>query len=239
MTLKPEDRLIVAADFRSDNFREIHDDVLTLAEELEGLGVYIKVNSALRAWGYDLIGKMHKQGLRVFADLKLYDIPETLATDGWLLREARPEIVTAACACGARSLTALREALPNTEILGVTVLTSMDEDEVDVVFGTHTNDAVGCLAGVAESAGLCGLVCSGHELAYLREHYGDTFTFTVPGIRPAWAQVANDDQRRVMTPAEAIKAGAHRLVIGRPITQAKNPREAVERTLAEIEEALE
>lgn len=238
MTLKPEDRLVVAADFKGDS-ESVRKKALELATGLQDLEVYLKVNSALRACGYDLINEIHAYGLRVFADLKLYDIPETLATDGELLRKVRPEIVTAACACGARSLTALRDALPpDSEILGVTVLTSMDEGEVDIVFGTRTKDAVGCLASVAESAGLRGLVCSGHELAYLREHYGDTFTFTVPGIRPAWASVANDDQRRTMTPAEAIRAGADRIVVGRPITQVENRREAVKRTLEEIAEAL-
>ncbi len=237
--LTPAKRLIVAADFKP-GFGQGRDwvrgQVLSLAEELHGTGVYLKVNSALRACGYGLIPEIHARDLKVFADLKLYDIGETLSTDGVLLKEARPELLTTVCSAGVVALKYLKEELPSTEVLGVTVLTSLNDEDAQAMFTCSTEEAVMRLADVAKDAGIDGLISSGRELAVLRPKFGELFTYNTPAIRPTWAIVPGDDQNpeRIMTPAKAIKAGADRIVVGRPITKAANRREAVMRTIEEI-----
>ena len=120
-----------------------------------------------------------------------------------------------------------------TQILAITVLTSLDDGDLDAVgqIGPAGDQALR-LALVAKTAGADGVVCSAHEIARLRAACGPDFKLVVPGIRPAWA--ASGDQKRVMTPREAMKLGADHLVIGRPITQAADPRGALDRILAEI-----
>jgi orotidine-5'-phosphate decarboxylase len=237
--LTPEERLIVAADFEpvGSNRREsVRKQVLTLADNIGGTGVYLKVNSALRACGYSLIDEIHARGLRVFADLKLYDIGNTLATDGVLLDEARPELLTVVCSTGIVAMQALKSRLQRTEVLGVTVLTSLNEDESQAMFTCSTEEAVMRFSQFASDAKIDGLISSPKEAAVLRAKFGLVLSLNTPAIRPAWAIVSNDDQNpdRIMTPAKAIEAGADRIVVGRPITQAKNPQEAVMRTIEEI-----
>jgi orotidine-5'-phosphate decarboxylase len=254
-TLKPEERLIVAADFKPDleilGFtkwndvkgllrRQVESKVLALADSLKGTGVYLKVNSALRACGYSLIDEIHQRGLKVFADLKLYDIGRTLAVDGILLREARPELVTTVCTAGVSAMQALKAELPGTEVLGVTVLTSLNDSATKAMFTCSTEDAVLRFAEVAKAAKIDGLISAPKEAAPLRANFGMLFTLNTPAIRPLWSVVKGDDQNqdRVMTPAEAIKAGADRIVVGGPIVGADNPYDAVMRTIEEIASAM-
>jgi len=258
----PADCLIVAADFEppdqeswieedswegerlicAANRNWIFKKVRNLAKNLAGTGVYLKVNSALRACGHHLVESIHEQGLRVFADLKLCDIPATLRTDGRLLRRVKPDLLTVMCATGDSSIGVLKNELPETELLGVTMLTSLDERYAMGVHQRPIADMVQMLALYGSHAGVDGFVASAHEARLIREAVPDPrFTINTPAIRPVWATVVGDDQNltRVMTPAQAIQAGANRIVVGRPIIRAKNPREAVERTLAEIEQALD
>lgn len=249
-TLTPAERLIVAADFKpqpsQDIERQPHElrniiwnRVLALADSLKGTGVYLKVNSALRACGYDLIDEIHSRGLRVFADLKLFDIGETLSTDGVLLREAKPELLTTVCVAGVTAMQALKAELPDTEVLGVTVLTSLKDADTKAMFTCSTEEAVMRFAQVAAEAKIDGLISSAKEAEALRAKFGIVLSLNTPAIRPTWAIVPGDDQNpdRVMTPAKAIKAGADRIVVGRPIVQAEKPYDAVMRTIEEIASA--
>lgn len=245
MQLTPAERLIVAADFKprsemGQGRADVASQILTLAQSLKGTGVYIKVNSGLRASGYGLINQIHSLGLRVFADLKLFDIGETLATDGVLLREAKPEIVTTVCAAGISALRALRAELPDTEILGVTVLTSLTEADAITLYGANIQTSIMMFARVAEAAGMDGLICAPTDLGLIRSVVKRSMSYNTPGIRPKWAKVSGDDQNpdRVMTPAKAIAAGADRIVVGRPIVKAESPYDAVMRTLDEIFSAM-
>jgi orotidine-5'-phosphate decarboxylase len=237
------ERLIVAADFKpgeGESKWQVRDKALGLADALHGTGVYLKVNSILRACGYDLIKQIHDRGLKVFADLKLYDIEETLGTDGDLLREVKPELLTTVCTVGRSSMKFLKSKLPDTEVLGVTILTNLTDSDTDLMYGASVEESVKNLVFYA-SQSVDGFICSPKEARRLREvYFGFDFTLNTPGIRPAWATVAGDDQNksRVMTPADAIRAGADRIVVGRPIVRAENPREAVERTLEEIASAV-
>lgn len=240
--LAPAERLIVAADFKptAPNGKDwVKAQVLALADSLKGTGVYLKVNSALRASGYDLIGEIQSRGLRVFADLKLFDIGETLSTDGVLLKEAKPELLTTACVAGVTAIQALKAELPDTEVLGVTVLTSLKDADTQAMFTCSTEEAVMRFAQVAADAKIDGLISSPKEAEMLRAKFGIVLSLNTPAIRPTWAIVPGDDQNpdRIMTPAKAIKAGADRIVVGRPIVKAEKPYDAVMRTIEEIASA--
>jgi orotidine-5'-phosphate decarboxylase len=232
-------RLIVAADYKPEGGNGriwFRNKVLRLADELHGTGVYIKLNTILRAFGYDMIHEVHDRGLLVFADLKVFDIADTLTIDGILLQEFKPELLTAVCTVGVKGLRALKAQLPDTEVLGVTVLTDLTNDDTGSMFSCTTLEAALRFAQVAADGNANGLISSGHEVEALKAKFEMLFTYNTPAIRPAWANVVGDGQNkaRVMTPAEAIRAGATRIVVGRPITQSDNPRDAVLRTLDEI-----
>lgn len=243
-TLEPAERLIIAADYkptspRDNRRREVRNKVLELARNLSKTGVYIKVNSALRTCGYNLIYEIQQLGLKIFADLKLYDIPEILSIDGILLEEFQPEILTVACPAGKKAMSSLKAELPKTEVLGVTVLTSVPDSESWESFGRDIETAVNNLAVSAKSAGMDGVICSPKEAKHMRLLIGEKMTINTPAIRPKWAIILGDDQNleRVATPAEAIGFGADRIVVGRPITRAENPYYATMRTIEEIFEA--
>ncbi len=240
-TLTPAERLIVAADFKPDPKQGQGRDwtimkVIRLAQSLKGTGVCLKVNSALRACGYTLIKQIHEEGLKVFADLKLFDIGETLSTDGILLKEAKPELLTTVCVAGVTAMQALKAELPDTEVLGVTVLTSLKDADTQAMFTCSTEEAVMRFAQVAADAKIDGLISSPKEAEVLRAKFGIVLSLNTPAIRPTWAIVPGDDQNpeRIMTPAKAIKAGADRIVVGRPIVKAEKPYDAVMRTIEEI-----
>jgi orotidine-5'-phosphate decarboxylase len=245
-TLTPPERLIVAADFKPtspNGCERVGRQVLALARSLEGTGVYLKVNSALRACGYGLIEQIRQFGLRVFADLKLVDIPNTLATDGALLEEMRPELLTTMCVAGVAALRSLKAELPDTEVLGVTALTSLIDADTKAMFACSTEEVVLRFAQVAVAADIDGLISSAKEVEALRARFGTLLSLNAAGIRPAWSIVPGDDQnpKRIMTPSKAIRAGVDRIVVGRPITNPPpglTPRGAVLQTIDEIKAAM-
>lgn len=235
----PAERLIVAIDLdphESGSRVESKRDVLELVARMARTGVYIKVNSALRAVGYNLIDNIHAHGLKVFADLKLFDIGETLSKDGKFLQAVKPGILTVSCQSGREAMRRLKDMLPDTEVIGVAALTSLSPAEVQRVFGCSPLDAILRQAELALDAGLDGMVCSPAEVTALRRHFGDLLRFVTPAIRPEWSVVTGDDQERsrIATPAKALRSGSDRLVVGRPITQAKDPLRAIARTLEEV-----
>jgi orotidine-5'-phosphate decarboxylase len=177
-------------------------------------------------------------GFDIFLDLKFHDIPNTVAGAVAAAAELpRVKMLTLHATGGLAMMRAAREALAGKEkrpaLLGVTILTSMDAQAMEAVglAGTPASRALS-LARLAKEAGLDGVVASAHEVASIREACGPEFLIVVPGIRPASAAV--NDQSRVATPTKAIRAGANYLVVGRPITAAKNPRKAAELIGAEI-----
>ena len=161
-------------------------------------------------------------GVQVFLDLKLHDIPNTVAGAARAVAKLRPEILTVHAAGGADMIKAAVQAAPETLVAGVTLLTSIgDKDLADLGVGGSVSDAVRRMASLAVSAGARGLVCSPQEVAAVRAEVGPDILLITPGIRPAG--VTSDDQARIATPVEALKAGADLLVIGRPITRAPDP----------------
>lgn len=236
------DRLIVAFDFPVGERKEVWKKNVELAKSLQKTGITAKVNSGLRACGYDLIDMFHDYGLKVMADLKLYDIADTLKIDGMLLREAKPEFLTVVCSTGVKAMKALKIELPDTEIMGITVLTDLNDDDSRDMFSCSTLDAVLRFAHLAEQVPLGGLVSSAKEVpALIEEDFELFFTLNTPCVRSLYDIVPGDNQNpdRVLTPEKAIRNGADRIVVGRPITLARNPYDAVMRKLEEIDRALQ
>jgi orotidine-5'-phosphate decarboxylase len=172
------------------------------------------------------IHDMAEFGLPIFLDLKLHDIPNTVAKAVHALRPLDPHILTVHAAGGRAMMEDAKAAAPSgTKVVAVTVLTSLDgEDLRSIGAGKDLHAQVARLTGLARQAGLDGVVCSGAEVAAAKKSWPDGF-FVVPGVRPANGQAG--DQKRVVTPRQALDAGASILVIGRPITQAEDPDMAV------------
>ncbi len=178
-------------------------------------------------------------GMPLFVDVKLHDIPNTVSGGIASLLPLSADYITIHTSGGTGMMKAAAEAAAKApgkrpKILGVTVLTSLDSGDLEQV-GQDTNTArqVERLALLAKASGLDGIVCSPAEVARLRQACGPDFVLMVPGIRPVWA--AANDQKRIMTPREAMEAGATHLVIGRPITGAADPAEAASRITQELD----
>lgn len=179
------------------------------------------------------VAALSGKGLPVFLDLKLHDIPNTVAGAVAALATLAPAILTVHAGGGAAMARAARDAAPaTTRIVAVTVLTSLDDDDLAAAgVGDGAAAQVLRLAAVARCGGLDGVVASAHEAAAVRAAWDDAL-IVVPGVRPAGADVG--DQKRVMTPREALAAGASVLVIGRPITAAADPAAAAAAILASL-----
>jgi orotidine-5'-phosphate decarboxylase len=179
----------------------------------------------------------------IFLDLKLHDIPETMRRAFLSAAEHKPEFVTVHCDQGEGMLREVTQSNPgNTKILAVTLLTSLSAKNLATLgyaenYVRDLSSLVLLRARIAREAGCQGIVCSGQEVGMIKKQLPDLIAVT-PGIRPAWSVVGKDDQKRVVTPAEAVKNGADYIVVGRPIRDAKDPAEAARRTAQEIESAL-
>ncbi|NUW31299.1 orotidine-5'-phosphate decarboxylase [Nonomuraea sp. SMC257] len=181
-----------------------------------GLELYLR-------YGPDVIASVRgASGVRVFLDLKLHDIPNTVAGAARAVSRLRPAILTVHAAGGPKMIRAAVEAAPHTQIASVTVLTSLGEADLAAIgLAGPADDAVRRLAAMSVEAGATALVCSPNEVAAVRAEVGPGITLITPGVRPAGADA--QDQARVATPEQALADGADLLVIGRPITGAPDP----------------
>jgi orotidine-5'-phosphate decarboxylase len=204
----------------------------SVREHAGGVKLGLEFFSANGPEGVRAIGEL---GLPVFLDLKLHDIPNTVAKAVEALAPLAPAILTVHATGGRAMLAAAKAAAPaSTKVVAVTVLTSLDADDlVEAGVAGSSADQVERLARLAQAAGLDGIVCSGAEVAAARDEWPGGF-FVVPGVRPAGADVA--DQKRVATPAQALADGADVLVIGRPITGAPDPAQAIRDIAATLNE---
>jgi orotidine-5'-phosphate decarboxylase len=231
--MQPKERLIYPLDVAS--LAEAREQIALLAGEV---GVFKVGLELFTAAGPEAVRLVHDAGARCFLDLKLHDIGETVARSVEAAVALRVRFLTVHAVNGARALTRAAQvaAGSDTQLLAVTVLTSLeDADLAEIGLTGPTGDAVTRLAGVAFGAGVPGLVCSPRECVALRDAHGPAGRgplLVVPGVRPAGA--ATNDQRRVATPADAIRAGADHLVVGRPIRDAADPRAAARAIVAEI-----
>jgi orotidine-5'-phosphate decarboxylase len=224
--MQANDRLVVAVDLSS------RDEILRLVDELHGVAGVFKLGlQAFIANGPDIVREVVARGEKVFLDLKIHDIPNTAQHAVAEAAGLGASIVTVHTGGGPAMLRAC--AHDGLLVLGVTVLTSLDEGElVAIGFSGSPMDNAVRLARLAKDAGLGGVVASPLEIRAIREACGERFVILTPGIRPAGAEVG--DQRRTMTPREAVAAGASYIVVGRPITGAKDRREAALRIVEEM-----
>jgi orotidine-5'-phosphate decarboxylase len=215
------------------------DNALSLARSVKpyvgGLKVGLEFITAL---GPDAIRRVAEIGLPVFADVKFHDIPNTVAGAAKAIAGLGVAMFNVHASGGEAMMRSAAEAIapwtPRPLLIAVTVLTSLDDGVLDTVGQkTPAREQVARLAALTKASGLDGVVCSAHELATVRAACGPDFLTIVPGIRPAG--VAKGDQKRVMTPKEAVAAGADILVIGRPITAAPDPAAAAKAIAKELE----
>jgi orotidine-5'-phosphate decarboxylase len=175
-------------------------------------------------------------GVQVFLDLKLHDIPATVAGAARAVARLRPSMLTVHAAAGRAAISAAAEAAPTAKIVAVTVLTSLGEEDLDSIgLAGPVSAAVRRLAALSVAAGARGVVCSPREVAEVRGEVGPDITLITPGVRPVGAEA--HDQARIATPEEALRAGADLLVIGRPITGAADPGAAAAAVAASLRRA--
>lgn len=230
--LSARERLIVALDVSSA--REARELVTSIGD---AAGLYKVGLQLFTAEGPGVVRELVGAGHRVFLDLKLHDIPNTVAHAVKSAAALGASMLTVHASGGPAMLKAAVEAAGDRlTLLAVTVLTSMNDDELSQVgVAGRVLDQVLRLGELARTAGCSGLVASARESAQLRSALGEGFAIVNPGVRPAGAKL--NDQRRVATPAEAIRAGASHLVVGRPIIQAADPAQAAREIVTEIEQA--
>jgi orotidine-5'-phosphate decarboxylase len=235
-----KNKLIVALDV------ETAREALNLFSALKDVAGMFKIGSQLfTASGAGLVREIVTAGGRIFLDLKFHDIPNTVAAAG--VEAARLGVsIFDVHACGGSEMmrrtaeavaeTALREGINRPLIIGITVLTSMDDSTLaETGFSSSTTEQVSRMARLADESGLDGVVASPHEVKLVRETVGrNNFVIVTPGVRPSGA--ANDDQRRVMTPTDAVRAGADYLVVGRPILKATDPALAAHQIVEEMQQ---
>ena len=223
--------IVVALDFSTAN------EALEMASRLDPKLCRVKVGKELfTRCGPSIVEALQQQGFEVFLDLKFHDIPNTAAMAVKAAAELGVWMVNVHCSGGLRMMQACREVLESFEkkplLIGVTVLTSMERSDLSGLgLDVEPQEQVLRLAKLAEEAGLDGLVCSAQEAPALKAQH-PSLQLVTPGIRPAGS--AKDDQRRILTPKDAMKAGSDFLVIGRPITQAKDPVAVLQQIAAEL-----
>ena len=232
-------QLIVALDV--EDLAAANRLVTTLSDEVK----WFKIGKQLfTAVGPTSVKLLHEAKRNIFLDLKFHDIPNTVAGAVASGAKLGANMINMHASGGLEMMRAAAEAaekqaselgIPKPILLGVTVLTSVNEATFQRDFGTQRKleDQVAYLAELSQEAGLDGVVASPLEIELIRKVCGDDFVILTPGVRPAWA--ASNDQQRVMAPTEAIDAGADYIVVGRPITAVDNPREAARRILQEID----
>lgn len=228
-----DQKVIVALDY--DN----QADALAFVSRIDPTSCRLKVGKEMfTLFGPDFVRELHKRGFSVFLDLKFHDIPNTCSKAVKAAAELGVWMVNVHASGGERMMAASREILEpygkdRPLLIGVTVLTSMEQSDLaGIGLDVKPQDQVMRLATLTKNAGLDGVVCSAQESQMLKQSLGKEFKLVTPGIRPAGADVG--DQRRIMTPYEAVQAGSDYLVVGRPITQAADPAAV----LAEINASL-
>lgn len=236
--MKKDPRLIVALDV--DSYRE----AVRLLKSLSRYVKVFKVGSALfTKCGPKIIRHIHKRGAKVFLDLKFNDIPTTVSNAAVEATKLGVYMLNVHALSGKEAMKMTAEAVSKQAkklhifkpiLVAVTILTSLHEEDLSPLgIKGEIKDLVSRLAKAAKESGFDGVVASAKETHMIKEKFGDDFVVVTPGIRPKWAS-EQGDQKRIMTPKEAIKSGSDFIVIGRPIIKARKPVKAVKEILKEI-----
>lgn len=238
--MRPRERIILALDV--SDYKDAVDMVHHFKDHID----IFKVGSELfTSTGPKIIDEIHALGKRVFLDLKFHDIPNTVCKSALAAAKLGVFMFNVHASGGFEMMRQTAQALSkyslenNTErprLIGVTILTSMSQDTLRDELGVSVRlrTQVKQLAGLAQRAGLDGVVASPEDAEMIRSHFGKGFLIVTPGIRPSWA--AMDDQKRTLTPRKAVQMGSDYLVIGRAITSQKNPLDALKRIEEELED---
>ncbi|MEZ8193771.1 MULTISPECIES: orotidine-5'-phosphate decarboxylase [Vibrio] len=228
-----DQKVIVALDYDKQT------DALNFIDKIDPTTCRLKVGKEMfTLFGPDFVRELHKRGFSVFLDLKFHDIPNTCSKAVRAAAELGVWMVNVHASGGERMMTASREILEpygkdRPLLIGVTVLTSMEQSDLaGIGLNVAPQEQVMRLARLTQRSGLDGVVCSAQEASLLKSDLGSNFKLVTPGIRPAGADVG--DQKRIMTPYDAIQAGSDYLVIGRPITQAAQPAEVLQKINASL-----
>ena len=238
--MNPIDQIIVPLDVPTQ------DEAIALLDRLPKVAFWKVGLELFVACGPSILDELKQRNKRIFLDLKFHDIPNTMVGACRSAARYGVDLLTVHAAAGTDALRlAQQEAVaaaqaaeqPVPQLLAITLLTSLDSRALafDLKVPVELPEYVLHLALLAQDAGVPGVVCSPQEASELRRVCGDNFTLVCPGVRPSWSQ--KGDQRRSLTPAEAIQAGASYLVIGRPITQASDPSMAFDKICQELRDA--
>ena len=234
-----KDYMVFPLDFASINEAKSHVQLLAGHVGMFKIGLELFIDQ-----GPSVVAMVRElSDAKIFLDLKLHDISATVKRAMGRVATLGVDLVTVHCASVEMLEMAVEGGRGNTGVLGVTLLTDNDSKTVEAggfrdMFVTDPNELVLLRARMALAAGCAGVVCSGREAAQVKSGISPSFLAVTPGIRPEWSLLENDDQKRVTTPAQAIKQGSDLLVIGRPIRDALDPVKAAQRVVLEIEAAL-
>ena len=237
--MEAKDRLIFPLDFSSLNEAKHYVELLKDYVGIFKVGLQLFV-----AEGPKVIQTIAEgANTKIFLDLKFHDIPVTIKSAQKSLSEGYIKFITVHCDQGLRLLKAIGGVSDRIKILAVTVLTSLDTRDlidigIDPNLAKDPSQLVLKRAEVAYRAGCDGVVCSGLEAKEVKSRFGKDFIVVTPGIRPQWGLIADDDQKRVVTPYEAIINGADYIIVGRPIRDAPDPKAAAQKVVEEIKQAL-
>ena len=236
----PKDYIIFPLDVPS------YDEAISYVEALkDNVGLFKVGLELFIAQGPEILKAIRNTtDAGIFLDLKLHDIPATVKRAFMAASLYQPQFVTVHCDEGGEILRSIAEENPgNSKILAITVLTSLNQEKLKSLgyareYADNVSELVLLKARMAKAAGCHGVVCSGLEVEAVRNEIGPDMVAVTPGIRPAWTVVDQDDQKRIVTPADAIRNGSDYLVIGRPIRDAKDPQDAAKRVADEIASAF-
>lgn len=237
-SINPKERLIIALDFNSMN------DATKLIDELGDNAVFYKVGLELFLYTKgEIIEYLASKNKKVFLDLKFHDIPNTTAMASLFTSKQNIFMFNVHTSGGKKMMEKTVEEIKklnkNNLIIGVTILTSLSENDIKNMFSSNLNlkELAVNLAKLGKEAGLNGVVCSPNEANIIKKECGETFITVCPGVRPKWAD--KDDQERIMTPKEAVQNGCDYMVVGRPITKSKDRVKACKMIIEEISEGIE
>jgi orotidine-5'-phosphate decarboxylase len=228
--MKNSSQVILALDFN-----DMASTVEMINLTKEHIGIYKLGLEFYLAHGKSGVKEIQSRfyGIEIFLDLKLHDIPNTVAGACRSVADLNPKFLTVHASGGSQMISGASSTLPNVEITAVTILTSLDQEQMSAMgLSENIENLTLSLAKNAVNSGARAIVSSPQEVSLLRKHLGEKITLITPGVRPSGAE--RDDQERVMTPREAIEAGADFVVIGRPITKASDPKQAAEAITASL-----